>query len=200
MLGDFALELGDPHRALRIAKRAAQGGHEIMRAYYPVVPALTGAELPAPAAFILSIARRESEFDPGVVSPAGALGLMQVMPGTGRDTAREIGLSYSQSRMLDDPAYNALLGATFLDGLFERYDGNPVLISAAYNAGPGRANEWIDRFGDPRRAEDVIFWIEAIPFSETRNYIMRVTESLAIYEAQLTGELPELGLSERLVR
>jgi soluble lytic murein transglycosylase len=200
MLGDFALDLGDPHIALRIAKRAAQGGFEIMRAYYPVVPALAQADLPAPPAFILSIARRESEFDPNVVSPAGALGLMQVMPGTGRDTARDIGLEYSQTRMLDDPAYNALLGATFLDGLFERYDSNPVLISAAYNAGPGRANEWIERFGDPRRAEDVIYWIEAIPFSETRNYIMRVTESLAIYEAQLTGELPTLGLSDRLIR
>ena len=200
MLGDFALDLGDPHIALRIAKRAARGGHEIMRPYYPVVPALVQADLPAPAAFILSIARRESEFDPGVVSPAGALGLMQVMPGTGRDTARALGLDYSQARMLDDPAYNARLGASFLAGLFDRYDGNPVLIAAAYNAGPARASDWIERFGDPRQAEDVIYWIEAIPFSETRNYIMRVTESLAIYEAQLTGELPALGLSERLVR
>jgi len=200
MLGDFALELGDPHLAVRIAKRAAQAGHEIMRPYYPVVPALTEAGLPAPAAMILAIARRESEFDPGVVSPAGALGLMQVMPGTGRDTARALGLEYSQDRMLDDPAFNALLGATFLAGLYERYAENPVLISAAYNAGPGRANEWIERFGDPRQAEDVIYWIEAIPFTETRNYIMRVTESLAIYEAQLTGELPAPGLSERLVR
>ncbi|WP_284265334.1 lytic transglycosylase domain-containing protein [Roseicyclus amphidinii] len=200
MLGDFALELGDPHIALRIAKRAAQFGHEIMRPYYPVVPALAEADLPAPAAMVLAIARRESEFDPGVVSPAGALGLMQVMPGTGRDTARALGLDYSQARMLDDPAYNARLGASFLAGLYDRYDDNPVLIAAAYNAGPARAADWIERFGDPRRAEDVIFWIEAIPFSETRNYIMRVTESLAIYEAQLTGTLPTLGLSERLAR
>ena len=200
MLGDFAMEIGDPHIALRIGKRAAQGGHEIMRPYYPLVPALVEADLPAPPALVLSIARRESEFDPDVVSPAGAMGLMQVMPATGRDTAREIGLAFSQARLLDDPAYNVLLGSSFLAGLLERYDGNPVLVSAAYNAGPGRANEWIERFGDPRRAEDITYWIEAIPFTETRNYIMRVTESLAIYEAQLTGELPETGLAERLQR
>jgi soluble lytic murein transglycosylase len=200
MLGDFALEIGDAHIALRIAKRAAQAGHEIMRPYYPVLPSLAEADLPAPPAFTLAIARRESEFDPGVVSPAGALGLMQVMPGTGRDTARALGLDYSQTRMLDDAAYNARLGASFLAELIARYDGNPVLVSAAYNAGPGRANEWIERFGDPRRAEDIVDWIEAIPFSETRNYIMRVTESLAIYEAQLTGDLPAIGLAERLTR
>lgn len=200
MLGDFAMQIGDAHIALRIAKRAAQAGHEIMRPYYPVVPELAQADLPAPPALILSIARRESEFDPGVISPAGAIGLMQVMPGTGRDTAREIGTDWSQTRLLDDAAYNARLGASFLDGLIGRYDGNMVLVSAAYNAGPGRAEQWIERFGDPRRAEDITFWIEAIPFSETRNYIMRVTESLAIYEAQLTGELPTLGLSERLLR
>jgi soluble lytic murein transglycosylase len=200
MLGDFALSIGDAYLSVLIGKRAAQSGHEIMRPYYPVVPALAQADLPAPAAFVLAIARRESEFNPNVVSPAGALGLMQVMPGTARDTARDLGLSYSQSRLLDDPAHNAVIGATFLAGLLERYAGNPVLVSAAYNAGPGRANEWIERFGDPREAEDITYWIEAIPFTETRNYIMRVTESLAIYEAQLTGDLPEIGLADRLTR
>jgi len=200
MLGDFALSLGDAYLAVLIGKRAAQGGHEIMRPYYPVVPALAEAGLPAPAAFVLAIARRESEFNPGVVSPAGALGLMQVMPGTARDTARDLGLSYSQGRLLDDPGHNAVIGATFLAGLLERYAGNPVLVSVAYNAGPGRANDWIERFGDPREVEDITYWIEAVPFTETRNYIMRVTESLAIYEAQLTGQLPSLGLAERLTR
>lgn len=199
-LGDFALAIGDAHVALRIAKRAADAGHEIMRPYFPVMPALVGANLPAPPALILAIARRESEFDPSVVSPAGALGLMQVMPGTGRDVARDIGVAFSQDRMLSDPAYNALLGASYLKQLIETYGGNPVLVAAAYNAGPRRAEEWIGRFGDPRQAADIVHWIEAIPFTETRNYIMRVTESMAIYEAQLTETLPGLGLSQRLVR
>jgi soluble lytic murein transglycosylase len=198
-LGDFALEIGDAHIALRIAKRAAQAGHEIMRAYYPLT-ALAQADLPAPTALTLAIARRESEFDPGVVSPAGAIGLMQVMPGTGRDTAQAIGLPYSESRLRDDPGYNALLGATYLAGLIDQFDGNLVLVAAGYNAGPRRALDWIERFGDPRQAEDITYWIEAIPFTETRNYIMRVTESLAIYEAQLTGSLPPADLAARLQR
>ena len=164
-LGDFALGIGDVHVALRIAKRAALAGHEIMRPYYPIKPALADAGLGAPPALVLSIARRESEFDPSVVSPAGALGLMQVMPGTGRDTARAIGLPYSQDQLLNDAAYNARIGASFLAQLGQRYGDNPVLVAAAYNAGPSRADEWIGRFGDPRRVDDVIFWIEEIPFT-----------------------------------
>jgi len=198
-LGDFALEIGDVHLALRIAKRAAQSGFEIMRAYYPISD-LAQADLPIPAALALSIARRESEFDPGVVSGAGAMGLMQVMPGTGRDTARELGIAYDGPRVLSDPVYNALLGSTYIAGLLERFDGNLTLVSAGYNAGPGRASQWIERFGDPREAEDIVFWIEAIPFSETRNYIMRVTESIPIYEAQLSGVLPEPTLAARIAQ
>ena len=147
-LGDFALELGDPHIALGIAKRAAQNGHEIMRAYYPVTELAEG-DWPVDAALALSIARRESEFDPSVISHAGAMGLMQVMPGTGRDTAAELGIDYDLDRVLADPDYNALLATSYIAGLNERFDGNVVLVSAGYNAGPRRASEWIDRFGDP---------------------------------------------------
>jgi soluble lytic murein transglycosylase len=198
-LGDFALELGDPHIALGIGKRAAQSGYEIMRPYYPVTP-LAEAGLPIPPAIALSIARRESEFDPGVISHAGAIGLMQVMPGTGRDTARALGIAYDEPRLLSDPDYNALLGATYIAGLIEQFDGNLTLVSVGYNAGPGRAAQWIERFGDPRQAEDIVFWIEDLPFSETRNYVMRVTESIPIYEAQLTGELPVSNLGTRIAQ
>lgn len=199
MMGDLMLELGEPHYALLVAKRAAQSGHEIFRAYYPLAD-LEDVELPIPRAFALSIARRESEFDPVVVSGAGAIGLMQVMPGTGRDSAGELGISFSENRLRNDPAYNVLLGSNYIAGLLDAYDGNPVLVSVGYNAGPGRVRQWRERFGDPRAADDVIDWIEDIPFTETRNYIMRVIESLPIYEAQLSGELPTIGLSERLVQ
>ena len=198
-MGDLMLDLGEPHFALLVAKRAAQSGHEIYRAYYPLAD-LEGVELPIPRAFALSIARRESEFDPNVVSGAGAAGLMQVMPATGADSAAELGIGFTQSRLLSDPAYNVLLGSNYIAGLMRDYDENPILVSVGYNAGPGRVRQWLERFGDPRRVDDVIDWIEDIPFSETRNYIMRVIESLPIYEAQLTGELPTIGLSERLVQ
>lgn len=199
MMGDLMLILGEPHLALMVAKRAAQSGHEIFRAYYPLAN-LEDVDLPVPRALALSITRRESEFDPVVVSGAGAIGLMQVMPGTGRDSAGELGINFSRNRLLTDPAYNVLLGSNYLRGLLNSYSDNLILVTVGYNAGPGRVRQWLERFGDPRSADDVLDWIEDIPFSETRNYIMRVTESLPIYEAQLTGELPTLGLSERLVQ
>ena len=199
-LGVMALEFGDTHLALMIAKRAAQAGHEIMGPYYPIDP-VAFEDLPAPTDLVLAIARRESEFDPDVVSGAGALGLMQVMPGTGRFTADRLGLDFSRARALEDGVYNARLGAEYLNYLTERFGTNPVLIAAAYNAGPSRATAWLDRFGDFRDGEvDVIDWIEAVPFTETRNYIMRVTESLRIYEAQLTGVVPERGLTDYLIQ
>jgi soluble lytic murein transglycosylase len=146
-----------------------------------------------------SIARRESEFDPTVVSHAGALGLMQVMPRTGREMARRLGVAFSESRMHDDPAFNATLGAEYLNLLIEEFGPNPVLIAAAYNAGPSRAERWMELYGDPRDPSvDVVDWIEAIPFRETRNYVMRVTESMRIYDALLSGQLPDQSLSELL--
>lgn len=198
-MGDLMLELGEPHFALVVAKRAAQSGHEIYRAYYPLAE-LEDVDLPIPRAIALSIARRESEFDPFVESGAGAIGLMQVMPGTGQDSAGDLGIDFSLSRLRSDPAYNVLLGSNYIDGLLDAYDGNLILMTVGYNAGPGRVRQWVERFGDPRNADDVIDWIEDVPFSETRNYIMRVIESIPIYEAQLTGEVPRLGLSERLVQ
>lgn len=198
-LADMALELNEHHIALMIAKRTAQYGNEIMRAYYPVVPDLLDFDLPVSDRLVHSIARRESEFDPTVVSHAGAIGLMQVMPRTGRDMARRVGVSFSESRLRDDPAFNATLGAGYLDYLIEEFGPNPVLIATAYNAGPRRAERWMELFGDPRDPDvDVVDWIESIPFRETRNYVMRVTESMRIYDAMLSGRLPTQTLSELL--
>jgi soluble lytic murein transglycosylase len=105
------------------------------------------------------------------------MGLMQVMPGTGRDTAARLASSTSQSRVLSDPDYNALLGATYIAGLIERFDGNLVLVSIGYNAGPRRASSGSNASAIRARPRIIVFWIEAIPFTETRNYIMRVTEA-----------------------
>jgi len=198
-LADMVLELDQPHIALMIAKRTAQDGNEIMRAYYPLSADLLGYDLPASDRLVHAIARRESEFDPDVVSHAGALGLMQVMPRTGRDMARRLGVDFSETRLTDDPAFNARLGAEYLNFLIERFGPNPVLIAAAYNAGPSRADRWMEAFGDPRDAGvDIVDWIESIPFRETRNYVMRVTEAMRIYDALLSRRLPEQGLTDLL--
>ena len=199
-LGELALELEDPHIALMLAKEAARQGMELYKTYFPIAtPA--GMDLPVDEAFALSIARRESEFDPVVVSPAGARGLMQLMPGTAREVAGKIGEPYALGRLRTDPAYNARLGAAYLAELSARYEANPVLMSIAYNAGPSRADRWMAQFGDPRDpAIDIIDWIENIPFRETRNYVMRVTESFMPYRARLTGRLEPANLLADLRR
>lgn len=197
-LGDLALELEEPHIALKISKQAARMGHELYKTYYPLGPPV-GQSIPVAMEFALSIARRESEFDPVVVSPAGARGLMQLMPATAKEVAGELDLEYSRTKLTSDPAYNATLGSAYLAGLAKRFDSNPVLMSIGYNAGPSRARRWPELFGDPRDASvDAIDWIEGIPFRETRNYVMRVTESFAPYRARLSGQVAPIRLSEEL--
>ena len=142
-------------------------------------------------AVVFSIARQESEFNPGAVSPVGASGLMQVMPQTAAAMARELGLSHSQSKLTSDPGYNATLGAAYLAKRLGNYNGSYILTFAAYNAGAGRVNEWIQRFGDPRDPNvDALAWVEDIPYPETRNYVQRVMENVQVYrEALGTGRL-----------
>ncbi|EKE44204.1 lytic transglycosylase, catalytic [Oceaniovalibus guishaninsula JLT2003] len=197
-LADLALSLDEPHIALMIAKRVADRGITLPRAYYPVID-LGVAELPVDRALALSIARRESEFDPTVRSPVGAAGLMQVMPATAAETARKLGLPYSEPRLFADPVYNATLGSAYLRGLIARFGPSPVLVAAGYNAGPSRPAAWIEARGDPRTARiDVVDWIEHVPFDETRNYIMRVAESLPVYRARLTGQTGALEFTAEL--
>ncbi|MGC9369494.1 MAG: transglycosylase SLT domain-containing protein [Paracoccaceae bacterium] len=197
-LSGLALDWGEPHIALRIAKVAAGGGTILPRAYFPVTE-LADLDHPVAPELVLAIARRESEFDPGVTSGAGARGLMQLMPGTARLVAEELEIAYAPGRLLSDPDYNATLGAAYLSRLVEEFGNNVVLVAAGYNAGPGRPRRWVEEFGDPRSAGvDAVDWIETIPFRETRNYVMRVAESLVIYRARLSGEAVPLKLSEEL--
>ncbi|TCP58685.1 soluble lytic murein transglycosylase [Rhodovulum bhavnagarense] len=197
-LAGLALRLDEPHIALRLAKLAAGDGNVMIDAYFPL-SGLARADHPVATELVLAVARRESEFDPSVVSGAGARGLMQLMPGTAQAMAAKLGLAYSEAALTRDPDYNARLGAAYLAQLVEEFGPNPVLVAAAYNAGPSRARAWITERGDPRSAGvDVVDWIEMIPFRETRNYVMRVSESLAIYRARLSGRPEPLRLSAEL--
>ncbi len=187
LLAEAALEMEQPHLAVMIGKRTARRAVVVPRGYYPLHP-LADRDLPMAPEMLLAIARRESEFDPNVQSGAGARGLMQIMPATGREIAANLGRrgEHSTERLISDPVYNAELGATYLAGLAARFRGNVVMMSAGYNAGPGRPDRWMVTNGDPRRDDiDMVDWIEHIPFRETRNYVMRVTESLPIYRARL---------------
>ena len=199
-LADLALSLNEPYIALKIAKQAAdQAGVILQRAYYPVT-GLARLDLPVPTELALAIARRESEFDEGALSAAGAQGLMQVMPATAKLVAPRAGLEYLPDRMRSDGTYNARLGATYLAQLRSEFGSSVALVAAGYNAGPGRPRKWVVDFGDPRQpGVDPVDWIEAIPFTETRTYVMRVAESMVIYRARLAGAAVDIGM-ERLLK
>ncbi|WP_343031987.1 lytic transglycosylase domain-containing protein [Roseovarius bejariae] len=191
-------DLDQPHLQVMVGKRAARRALTLPGPYYALHP-MIDMELPVPMELALSIARRESEFDHGVSSRVGAEGLMQLMPGTASDMARELDLDHDRARVLTDWAYNARLGSAYLAHLADRFDGNVVMISAGYNAGPTRPERWIERFGDPRRGGmDVVDWIEHIPFRETRNYVMRVAESLPVYRARLGRDPHPMPFSQEL--
>ncbi|MCA0870888.1 lytic transglycosylase domain-containing protein [Seohaeicola saemankumensis] len=200
-LGAMVMDMGQPHLAVMIAKRAASGGVVLPTAYYPLHP-VAGLRLPMAKEMTLAIARRESEFDPGVVSGAGARGLMQVMPRTAELVASDLGIAaqHSTGRLTREWEYNAKLGANYLAGLAADFRGNVVMMSAGYNAGPGRPIQWMETYGDPREGHiDIVDWIEHIPFSETRNYVMRVTESLPIYRARLGKAALPMPFTRELV-
>jgi soluble lytic murein transglycosylase len=131
------------------------------------------------------IARSESLFMRDVRSSAGAIGLMQLMPATGQQVAKEIRLPYSGLTTLTDPESNIRLGTSYLGQMAERFGGNPVLATAAYNAGPHRVDRWLPQEG----SEDARVWIENIPFNETRKYVKRVLSAEAIFHWRMTGKL-----------
>ncbi len=135
---------------------------------------------------VYAIVRQESAFNPRVVSSAHAYGLMQVTPEAGRNTARKFKVPFDQRRLLGDIPYNAQLGTAELGADINAYRGSYILAFVAYNAGPGRAAQWIAQYGDPRNPKvDPIDWIERIPISETRYYVQRVLENMQVYRARL---------------
>ena len=130
-----------------------------------------------------AITRQESSFDVNAVSHAGARGLMQLMPGTAREQAGKLGIAYSSSR-IHDPQINVMLGSAYFQRMLNTWNGSVPLAVASYNAGPGNVRKWINRNGDPRtRQVDVIGWIEAIPFTETKGYVQRVIENSVVYDS-----------------
>ncbi|WP_127901927.1 lytic transglycosylase domain-containing protein [Solirhodobacter olei] len=195
---DFAMAHDDPDIAVLAAKLAAGRGVILPRAYFPVTR-LARADLPISADLALAIARRESEFDVSIVSPAGALGLMQLMPATARSMSRSIGLAFDEGRLTTDGSYNAKIGGAYLAKLIDRFGPALTLVAAGYNAGPGRAASWVSKYGDPRSPDvDPVDWIESIPYNETRNYIMRVAESYEIYRSKLAGHPLKIRLMAEL--
>lgn len=198
-LASWATDRGEPHVALLIAKAAAERGLILPPAYFPVPGLVPEDGLAVSRAFALAISRRESEFDPAARSPADARGLMQLLPSTAKMMAEQVGLPFQAAALTTDPAYNARLGSAYLAQLVEEFGPAVALVASGYNAGPGRPRAWIEDFGDPRSPSvDVVDWVETIPFTETRTYVMRVSEGLVIYRALLKGQPGPVNLTGEL--
>ena len=179
---DFAQSIGRQDLAVWVARAARNDGSAFyVRQAYPTIGHAMAD--PRHSALTHGIIRQESSFDRSAISHAGARGMMQLMPGTAREQAGKMGYGYDYSRLTSDPSYNVMLGSAYFARLLNRWDGNVPLAVASYNAGAGNVAKWVNRYGDPRGSTDVIRWIEAIPFSETKGYVQRVIENSVVYDS-----------------
>jgi soluble lytic murein transglycosylase len=196
-LVDMTRNLGDQELSMKVVRKAAQHGLILPERGYPLrtPPTVSGG---AETAFVLGITRQESGFDPHARSGAGAMGMMQLMPATAHTLAHRLGYAGGE---LEDADYNMTLGSAFLGQLVNQFSGSYVMAAAAYNAGPGRPTEWAAFCGDPRSSStDPADFIECIPFSETRDYVMRVMEATEVYRARLAGGSAKLMIAPDLKR
>lgn len=187
MLANLAESNNDPRGALVVGKEGLAEGHPLEAEAFPTfgLPNYSPIGDPVDKAAVYAIARQESQFNPAIVSSAKAMGFMQVTPEAGRQVAKITGVAYDERRLMTDQSYNVQFGAAELGELVAQYGGNYVLAFAAYNAGRGSVAKWIARYGDPRDPDvDVVDWVEAIPFSETRNYVQRVMENYQVYKVR----------------
>jgi soluble lytic murein transglycosylase len=176
-----------------ISTVAAAGEYDDLRVRYPLpwreVFRQHAGNAGVNDSWAYGIARSESLFMRDIRSSAGAIGVMQLMPETGRLTAREIQLPWSGTATLTDSETNIRLGTHYLGKMFTRFEDNRVLATAAYNAGPTRVEAWLPESDnlDPR------IWIENIPFNETRGYVRRVLTDDAIFHWRMTGQQQRLS-------
>jgi soluble lytic murein transglycosylase len=183
-LGDLTARHNDAQAMLVLGKAALARGLAMERYAFPEigVPAYSPIAPPIDRCMVYSIVRTESAFDQRDISPANAVGLMQVTPEAGRDTAKRFGVAYDWERLVSDPVYNTQMGAAEISALLKEYTGSYIMTFAGYNAGRGRVQQWVAKHGDPRNPKvDAVDWVERISLAETRNYVQRVMENLQIY-------------------
>jgi soluble lytic murein transglycosylase len=177
-LGD---QLGRQDLAVWTSRMArVKGSMFYVRQAYPM---LRTAVSPRLWSLAHGISRQESSFDPYALSHAGARGMMQLMPGTAREEAAKMGVGFDSYRLISDPSYNVMIGSAYFQRVLDNWNGSVPLAVAAYNAGSGNVRKWIERYGDPRSQVDMLKWIEAIPYNETRAYVQRVIENSVVYDS-----------------
>ncbi len=178
---ELSLTLGRPDLGVMIGRSALQNGYsDYSLAGFPTVS--VPADQQGSWTMIHAIARQESQFDRQALSRVGARGLLQLMPGTARDTAGKLGVAWEPAMLTSSTDYNIRLGGHYFNRVFGQFGSYPLAV-AAYNAGPGNVNKWLSANGDPRSGGvDPVDWIEAIPFSETRSYVQHVLENAVVYD------------------
>ena len=190
VLGETAAKHGDGRAMLMLGKGALGRGLPLDYYAYPTIglPDYTPIAPPVEPAVVYSIARQESHFNQKVVSPAKAMGFMQVTPVAAKDSSKRYKAPYTPARLLSDPVYNMQMGAAELSMLLSQYNGSYLMTFAGYNAGRGRVRQWVAAYGDPRDPKvDPVDWAERIPIAETRNYVQRIMENLQVYRARFGG-------------
>jgi soluble lytic murein transglycosylase len=190
---EFGQQIGRQDIPVWVARAARnKGSAYYVRQAYPMLA--TGAPGGQLWSLTHGITRQESSFDRSAVSHAGARGMMQLMPGTAREQAGKMGLGYDGYRLTSDPAYNVMLGSAYFSRLLDNWGGSVPLAVAAYNAGSGNVRKWVNAYGDPRAGTDVLRWIEAIPFGETKGYVQRVIENSVVYDSMRPSQTPQSAL------
>ena len=186
-IGELTSRHKDAQAMLVLGKTALARGLAMERYAFPEigVPSYSPIAPPIDQCMVYSIVRTESAFDQRDTSPANAVGLMQVTPEAGRDTAQRFGVTYDWKRLVSDPVYNMQMGVAEVSALFREYTGSYIMTFAGYNAGRGRVRQWVAQHGDPRNPKiDAVDWVERISLAETRNYVQRVMENLQVYAAR----------------
>ncbi len=175
-------EIGDRQLDAKISRTAARKNVFFIKDKFQIVKEVVHDEY---APLVHAIIKQESGFAPMALSQVGAIGFMQLMPGTAKLVAKDIGIAYDKKKLATDITYNVRLGSFYIKKLIDRFDGSEMLAIASYNAGPNATQRWINEFYDPRKEKDldkVIDWIELITYSETRNYVQRILENLIVYK------------------
>ncbi|MGA2996649.1 transglycosylase SLT domain-containing protein [Bradyrhizobium sp.] len=199
-LAELTGRRNDARAMLQIGKPALARGLALDLYAFPTIgiPKASPIGPEIERSIIYSVARTESAFNQRDKSSANAVGLMQVTPEAGRDTARRFGVAYDWDRMVSDPVYNTQMGAAELSALLKEYTGSHIMTFAGYNAGRGRVRDWVKLYGDPRDPNvDAIDWVERIPLSETRNYVQRVIENLQVYRVRFESGAPLMSKSDQ---
>ena len=192
LAADYARRAGLYDRAINTADRTKERHDFGLRYMMPFREHFAAAarDQAADEALLLSVARQESRFAPDIVSSAGAVGLMQLMPPTARWVAKQMGRSDYRSSQIAELAINTQFGAFYFKYWQDRLEGMPALAAAAYNAGPNRAQAW--RNGAPLEGA---IWVESIPFNETRDYVKKVLANAMFYARELDQPYVSLSIS-----